>query len=256
MPIFQAFLDESGKFRDKRVVSFCGFCAPVSKLAAFQDEWHSLLRLHGMPELSMKRALRRKVKLGTNTDAHSIEERIDALRPFAECARNHFELGVAIVVDVDAYKDWPIPAKQRFAAGSPNPHYFAFLNAMMCCTKFAGGEERVSLVCDDDKETAMNCYALYRRSREVDPHLRGTLIAITFANDREFLPLQAADLLASICRLEAGRRMHREYYEYMPLFQALTSPIPTVGMKWCQRFFDKEELEKLASKPVRRDLEK
>ena len=71
---------------------------------------------------------------------------------------------------------------------------------------------------------------------------------LPFADDEVFVPLQAADLLSAMCRLEAGRQFHREYYEYLPLFNSLTkrSDDSSDGsmMKWVVRFFDSAELRR------------
>jgi Protein of unknown function (DUF3800) len=245
MAILQVFFDESGKFKDKRVVSFCGLCSPLARIIEFEEEWRGLLRSHGLAELSMKRALRRKIPLGKNIVAASVEERNAALTPFADCIRKHFEMGVAITVDVEAYKKWPIHAKQKFAGGSDNPHYFAFLNGLLTCTRYVRNDDRISLICDDDKETALNCYRIYGHVRKIEPDIKRILVAITFAEDSEFTPLQGADFLASLCRLEAGKLMHRDYYEYMPLFRHLTASSSNGGMKWAVRFYSKEHLDDL-----------
>ena len=44
MAIIFAYFDESGKYHDKKVVTFCGVCASASKIQSFEDDWNSLLR--------------------------------------------------------------------------------------------------------------------------------------------------------------------------------------------------------------------
>jgi hypothetical protein len=198
--------------------------------------------------LSMKKALRHKVKLSSIVAAKSREERSEALSPFAECIRKHFELGVAITLDVNAYKNWRQRDKQKFAGGADDPHYFIFLNALLGCTQHMKADDHLSLVCDDDSGTAINCYKLYQRVRTLDPQIRRSLISITFADDDKFPSLQAADFLASLCRLEGGRMFHRVYYEYMSLFMKLTRFDNSSGIRWVTRFFDSAELNKLSQK--------
>lgn len=249
MAIFQTFLDESGKFKDKRVVSFCGFVSPLARVREFEEEWNGLLRHFGLHCLTMKRALRRKIPFSPNTKAKSAEERNKAFVPFIECIRKHFEMGVAITVDVDAYKKWSPQAKRR-VGGSDDPHYFAFLCAVTGASKYINGQDdKFSLICDDDKATAMNCYRLYSRVKTINPELKRKLVSITFADDDELVPLQAADLLASLSRLEAARQFHRDYYEYMPSFKALTGP--GSGMYWGVSFYDTERLSNLGNQLVK-----
>ena len=212
MTIFQAFFDESGKFKDKRVISFCGLCTPQARVHEFEAEWKGLLTHYGLQSLTMKRALRRKIKFSERIEAKSADERNAVLKPFAFCIRKHFDLGVAVTVDVNAYRDWPLDAKRKIG-GSDDPHYLAFLTALGGCTKYIHGDDRLSVICDDDQGTAMNCYRFYQRVRTVEPDSKNKLASITFADDGEFAALQGADLLASLCRLEAARLFHRDYYE-------------------------------------------
>jgi hypothetical protein len=249
MAIFQAFFDESGKFEDKSVTSFCGLCSPENRVREFEEDWKGLLRNFGLQCLTMKRALRRKIPFSSNTPAKSAEERNNVLQSFAQCIRKHFELGVAITVDVDAYKKWSPQARKR-VGGSDDPHYFAFLCAVTASAKYlTKDEDRFSLICDDDQKTAVNCYRLYSRVKTVHAELRRKMVSITFADDNEFAPLQAADLLASLCRLESARRFHRDYYDYAPSFQALTGP--GSGMYWGVSFYDTERINDLGDKLLR-----
>ncbi len=247
MTIFQAFFDESGKFKDKRVISFCGLCSPPEKVQEFEDDWKGLLRHYGLTSLTMKRALRRKIKFSPTAEAKSVEERNAVLEPFAQCIRKHFELGVALAVDVDAYKKWPLHAKKKIG-GSDDPYYLAFISALLACTKYICDDDRVSMVCDDDQETAMNCYGIFQRARFLHPEYRKKLVSITFADDAEFVALQGADLLASLCRLEARQHFHKDYYEHRSLFRSLTAPSSDGGMKWCVRFYGDKWLDYFQSK--------
>lgn len=244
MAIFQAFFDESGKFRDKKVISVCGLCAPPGKVQEFEDDWKALLRHHGLESLTMKRALRRKVKFSSKVKANSRDERNEVLKPFAECIKKHFEFGIAVSVDVLAYRSLPAPTKKRYGGGE-DPFYFAFLTALVSCDKYLRSEDRVNIVFDDDTSTAVPSYKLYHRVRCLKPEIKRKFIAITFADDKEFIPLQGADFLSSLSRLESGRRFHREYYEYMPLFHLLAREDPERPFTWVGKFYDGDSLRSL-----------
>jgi hypothetical protein len=95
MAIFQAFFDESGKFKDHQVVSFCGVCSPLYRIQEFEEDWKGLLRSYELPCLTMKRALEHTRRLSPQVDKQSAKERNEALTPFALCIRKHFEIGVA-----------------------------------------------------------------------------------------------------------------------------------------------------------------
>ncbi len=103
MAIFSAYFDESGKSHSQRVVTFCGVCASASKIQSFEDDWNGLLRRYEMPYLSMKYALRITRPLSKKVKAQTIRERIDALKPFSECIRQHMDWEFH-AVDVEAYE--------------------------------------------------------------------------------------------------------------------------------------------------------
>ena len=248
--IFQAFFDESGKFKDKHVISFCGLAAPLDKVRSFDDEWNGILRGYGLPYLTMKRALRRNIRFSSAIRANSVQERNEVLKPFTECIRKHFEFGRVVVIDVHAYAAWN-PQARRKVGGSDDPHYFAFLCGVTGITKYLSTEgDRFSLICDDDQSTALNCYKLYSRVKTVTPDVKRKMISITFADDEHFPSLQAADLLASICRQEGARQFHQDYYEYVPTFQNLTGS--GSGMYWGVSFYDADHLNSLGHKLVKR----
>lgn len=244
MAIFQCYFDESGKFKDHQVITFCGLCAPASRVQEFEEDWKQLLRSSEIKALSMKRALRRVRPLSPCINTQSAAERTEVLKPFALCIRKHFEIGVAIAIDVEAYSRLSALAKQKIG-GSDNPFYMAFLCAVMAPSKRLLEEDRISIICDDDQETALNCYKAYRHVKKKQADLHTKLVALTFANDEAFVPLQAADMFASLVRLEARRRFKHEYYEWVSLFQELTHPgsIPS-DLKWVLGFFDADKLEK------------
>jgi hypothetical protein len=245
MAIFQCFFDESGKFKDHEVVSFCGLCSPVSRVQEFEEEWKRLLRSCEIESLTMKRALRHTRRLSPCVDSQSANERCEVLKPFALCIRQHFEIGVAIAVDVKAYQQLSTIAKRKIG-GSDDPQYMAFLSGIMGPSLRLRDEDRMHLICDDDEGTALNCYRLYRRAKIVNPALRDRLVALTFASDKDFAPLQAADMLSSLVRLEALRGFKRAFYEYVSLFHTLTHPSPNPllnTIKWVKGFFDEAKLE-------------
>jgi hypothetical protein len=229
---------------DHKVISFCGLCSPLSRVHDFEEEWQGLLHDYELDFLTMKRALRRTRRLSPRIDKQSATERNESLKLFAICIRKHFEVGVAITVDVQAYRGLSSAAKKKIG-GSEDPHYLAFLCGIMAPSKRLRDEDKISLICDDDEGTAWNGYRLYRRVRRVGPYGKDKIIALTFADDRAFLPLQAADFLSSLARLEALKQFHHEYYEYVPLFQNLTQQGSPTGIKWVIGSFGQEKLKQI-----------
>jgi len=246
MAMFQIYFDESGKFKDQKIVSFCGVCAPVSRMQKFEDEWNGILRRYEMRGLTMKKALRPTVGLSKVIRPESIPQRIESLKPFADCIRENLELGVATAIDVDGYADLSVEAKKRLG-GSDNPHYMAFLCGIVAVTSYVSKDDRISLICDDDEETAWNCYKFYRRVRKIEPGARQRLVALSFADDKEFVSLQAADFLSSLVRLEAYRQFVRRPYDYRRLFEYLTRQGSKASkIRWAVSFYNKEKLNDMS----------
>ena len=91
MAILCAYFDESGKKGDHPAVTFTGVCISQSGLQDFDDAWNELLRLYGLDSLHMAKASRLKEASGPKMPRHqSIDERINALIPFADCINEHF----------------------------------------------------------------------------------------------------------------------------------------------------------------------
>src|SRR5882762_5798103 len=83
MAIVKFFCDESGKHQDHPVVTFCGVAASQPRLQQFDDAWNTLLRQSGLLDLHMKRASGYTIKLSEKITAQTVDERIEALKPFA-----------------------------------------------------------------------------------------------------------------------------------------------------------------------------
>jgi hypothetical protein len=253
MAVMQAYFDESGKWKDQKVVSFCGVSATQPKIQQLDKDWRSLLRRYGMPALHMKEAFRLKRPLGKNVKAQTIPERIEALKPFADVIREHMEIGIVVAVDVGAYKQMSHEAKRRLG-GSDDPHYMAFMTAIMAPVKQLHNDDRLSLVCDDDEATALNSYHFYRRIRKLSREAHTKLVAMSFAHDTEFPPLQAADFIAALARLQAIRMFFNRPYDYHPLFHYMIgNPTPHNAL-WALSFWGKDKLAGLAPKLESRPL--
>jgi hypothetical protein len=245
MAILNSFWDESGKFKDHKVVSFCGVCAAKFRLEKFEEVWNSLLARNQIPYLTMKEVLRTTRKISPSIPAQSVNERIECLKPFARCIFENLELGIVMAVDVEGYNAMT-PKAKRPIGGSDDPFYVAFLRGIMEVSRYAQGDNRVALICDDDEKTAELCYRYYRRVRIVNHTAHNALAAITFADDKSFPALQAADMVASLSRLEAYRRFYRRFYDYKPLFDYLADNHGASSIQWRPVFVDKGKFAELS----------
>jgi hypothetical protein len=217
-----AFFDESGKFKDQDVVTFCGVAAPALQFQQhFANDWLRCLNANDIFSLTAKEAFNSRRPLSEKNPALGLDNRIDSLLPFLACIRKHIHVVTGVAINVKEFKKLPSHYYQLLGN---NPHFTAFLRTILKIIELSAQNHHVSLVCDDEEEMALPMYKMYRRVKLINPAAREQLRAITFADDRFSFGLQAADLIASIMRLEARKRFFGTTYDYEKLFAAISSP--------------------------------
>lgn len=240
-----AFLDESGKFQDREVICFGGVYSYNEHYEEFARERGRILSLNGLEVLSAKVVLNFKRPLSKKNDREGLEKRIEDLKGFIRCIRKHLLVVSGVTVDVAAFKKQPT---HLFEMLGNDPCYAAFAREVLQIIGFCGKEDKISLICDEDEGTAMNFYHLYRRIKLQWPQAKDKFAGITFADDKYLFALQAADLVVSLIRLEAGKRMLQIPYDYEPLFSELNAPASKGENIWQIEisFNDSGTLSKLA----------
>jgi hypothetical protein len=239
MAIFHAYFDESGKHKDHPVVTFAGVCAPQSKIPQFDDAWRGILRHYGLPSLHMLKLSRLSQKVG-KIPPQQASERIECLRPFADCINQHLELGLIQAWDVGGFQS--LSRGARAALGSPDdPYYVAFTRGLIELVDYIQPDDRIALFCDDDLQTAWDCYRHYRGVKKVDGKGRKLAVLLSFADDEYFPALQAADMVAYLARHEAKRRFYGIRYDFAELLDYLTEDQPPGRMQWKAMFADKQK---------------
>jgi uncharacterized protein DUF3800 len=245
MAFLYVYFDESGKKGDHPVVTFTGVCLSQSQLVGFEDAWNTLLCRYELKSLHMAKASRLKEANGPKMPRHqSIDERIDALLPFSDCINEYFELGLMQAMDIKGFNSLTEAAKKGL--GSPDdPYYLAFARGLLEISGHVKENDHICLTCDDDVETAWNCYRHYRALRRVDPDLNSKVASLTFADDEYFPALQASDMVAFLSRLEARRRFYDEYNMYLRLFNHTVKRRGVNRTDWRMMFADELKLKDL-----------
>ncbi|HKW62306.1 MAG TPA: DUF3800 domain-containing protein [Candidatus Acidoferrum sp.] len=214
-----AFFDESGKFKDHKVISFGGVAGFNEEFVPFADDWGNLLYRNGLQVLSAKDAFNARRPLSQKNVRVGIRERVEDLLPFITCIRKHLSVVTGITIDVQAFKKLP---SHFFQSYGNDPVFMAFARALLKVVEFTPNRDKISFICDDEEQVAFPIYRLYRRVKTVYPAARNKLVGITFADDRVLFGLQAADLVAALLRLEAGKKWLHVSYDTRPLFHALS----------------------------------
>jgi len=246
LAIFNAYFDESGKKGDHPVVSFSGVCVPGSKLQEFDDEWRSLLRLYEIRSLHMARVSRLSEKHGPKMPrGQSPTDRIQALKPFADCINEYLEVGMMQAWDVRGFN--ALSERVRRGLGSPDdPYYLAFSRGLMELADYIHSDDHISLICDDDRETALDCYRHYRGMSHAREDVRAKFVSLSFAKDDYFPALQAADMVAFLCRLQARWEFYGDRYDFRALFTYLTTEKGLGYMKWFIMTANEEQIRALS----------
>jgi hypothetical protein len=246
----QVFCDESGKYHNPAdpLIAFSGLCITPDRLSAFDNEWRTLLRSYEIDSLHMERVTRLVEDHGYRfRKGQTAAERTELLFPFADCINKHFEIGFIQAWSLRGFNSIPNDAR-KLLGGSSDPYFLAFIRGLQEVADGMGEDDRISIICDDDVNTALDCYTHYRRIGEADWTIQRKTVAISFANDKHFPALQAADVAAFLTKHEAGWRYEKVPNTWERLFDRLvTVPEPPYGiMRWKGNFADEEQLVKMA----------
>jgi hypothetical protein len=244
----QVFCDESGKHQNDPVIAFCSVVSTEDRLSAFDSDWRSLLRSYEMDYLHMAQASRRAENVGYRMKKEdTIEERTELLIPFADCINKHLEIGLIQAWHVRGFNRLST-AVMKTLGGQRDPYFLAFIRGLTELVHRIGEDDRISIIFDDDRDTAWDCYNHFRAIGEADPEVQKKAVSISFANDRHFPALQAADMVSFLARKEADERFNQVTNIWGSLYGRLTTePQPQYGiMRWLELYADEENLVKLA----------
>jgi hypothetical protein len=248
----QVFCDESGKHQVDPLIAFCAVTATADRLNAFDRDWRILLRSYEIDSLHMARASRLVEDVGYRLrKGQTVDERTDALIPFADLINKHLETGTMQAWDVRGFNQISIAVRKNLG-GSNDPYFLAMMRALMEFIDRTGEDDRISLIFDDDPNTAWDSYTHFRSIEKAEPLVRKKFVAVSFANDKHFPALQAADMLAFLTRHEAAEQFNRIPNMWRRLFDRLTTePKPPYGiMRWFKMFADEQILVDFANESI------
>ena len=238
------YCDESGKHKQQGVTSFAALCVRIEALTDFDSRWNGLLRQYSLDELHMVKVSRLSQKFGSRFKAkQSYGERVELLKPFADCITDLMETGMVSIWDTEGFES--IPDKQRKAlADVRNPYHLAFISGLQMIARYGHADDKIIMVCDDDEQTAWDCYAMYRGLRKSSLHVQKKLKSLSFADSATFPALQAADMIAYLSRQSGEERWNKRLFHFRDLLAYATQKQRPGKMDWKIAYADKESLEK------------
>jgi hypothetical protein len=198
-----AVFDESGKWNDSERVVFAGFVGQQDKWVAFTHDWN--VRLCGdLPLGGRDNPVFHMVELNR---AHRMmtddAEKVKLELLVADLARvicKYVVEGFAHVVSMAEFNALRPEQKKRYK----DPFYYAFEAGVKSITQIGvlRPHDNVMLICDDSEEYSAECLKSYRRLKRLEPDISKRIPCITFADDKYYAPLQAADMYAYCIRAQ------------------------------------------------------
>lgn len=201
MIAIQCRMDESF---DKRIYSVGAVFAKDLGWQCLEDEWAAILKLEGLKYfrtsecLSVSGEFRKFRKQPRLTDV----ERRESCKVMNDLVRA-VDRKVTIVgfsVDMQAFHDVANTPKKREEFGG-TPYYFCYYHAMAMCAEIIRNTPYQMVFGYDEHQQygqlLKDAYSEFKkRSPEFAPHMS----TLTAFNDKHFIPIQVADLAASVVR--------------------------------------------------------
>lgn len=207
LAMLTAFFDDSGTHRKGPFCVLAGYIANADQWKAFSDEWDTELRSE--PKLAHLKMSQANVKDGPfrGWDTLAIERKVTRL---AEIINRHAIGGIAVIVSNEAYRKI---AEGYLPSTMDHPYWLCYSKIVMETLEVYGREgngEKINFVFDTQGEgyerRALLMHDNWREIFEASPY--GNLLgSLTFGNDLELMPLQAADMLAWHVRRHADRKV-------------------------------------------------
>jgi hypothetical protein len=223
----QAYIDDSGNSTNSPIFVFGGFVAPVENWLAFSDEWKAALQTPPILDyFKMKEAARLKDQFDPRK-GWTADLRDQRINEFAEIIHKHADLRVSAAIKYNDFKKYirSIPAVNRgLAADTP---YITALSLLMTAVALSRESlnltDPVDFIFDEqegiEEELAHFWPGIKAKSEKaINKFVRDSFQHMPlFRNEKDFLPLQAADLYA----WQVRRNWNNNRSLYMPPNHAL-----------------------------------
>jgi hypothetical protein len=242
------YLDDSESLRGDEYVCLAGFAARDSAWEEFAQKWARLLIRLNLPPTGDYRFLHVSDFLsGEGVYKESSREfpvRVEIVRHFIGLIRQYIDFGIGVGVDAKALREVTAGDKKRVS-----PLVFCFMRVLRNLIDHSGilsPGEIMSLVLDDSESSAMKLYGTLKTLKRLHPEVRNRVGAITFADDRFFQPLQAADLAACIGIRELKRPNDAWSDAFGSFGVMLRDADPDFGLLYLSELWNRDDLEKNA----------
>jgi hypothetical protein len=192
MAAFQVFCDESGEQSDPLCITFASVVFDVDEIPGFVRKWKELLGQAGIRYLAMKEVAACNGEFSGWKDR--TEDRNELLH---ELSKITFDRSVFNVNSTVGKNHDPVNFKKLKAiiAKIAVSGFEALLKGIVEWSK-SNPEIRCHLIYDISEAYSRDCMGMFNKLRSLNSVYKQRFSAITFADDTECPPLQAADMLA------------------------------------------------------------
>jgi hypothetical protein len=192
MRALRAFIDDSGSGGDSRWFVLAGYLGAVESWGSFDRHWRTVL--DGPPRLDYFKhsEVYRSETQWAGMSLAERDARVDALiEVIGKCALRSIYVQVK-QQDYDEIIKPYTPPQWR------NPYYYLFIGFLSAATmtaKYLADGDRIEFFFDSNREVEKASRTLYGQAMNLR-QLQGRIENIHYKDEKLFLPLQAADLLA------------------------------------------------------------
>jgi len=246
------FVDESGHFADSKYLSLAGYISTDAGWSALSADWSILLEKYSLPGIHMKQIMSSK----GNSPAASwdMPKKLEMLAEFILVIRKYVQAGFGVGMDAGHYRSVvesiKRTAKEQGVSLRPfKPKAFCVARLLSRIMSYCDDLkildpsiiiDPVSLIFDDDRAYAMECYSCVRDVKDADSEVRKRIVSIGFADDEWFYPLQAADILAYATCNELKKRPDDRWKDGNIFTELLRTRDPAYGILYKSEFWDEE----------------
>lgn len=224
--LLHANIDESGKFQDKDVICLTGIITSVNNWRVTTGEWKRTLDVHKIAYLHVKELRRWEGIYAEKKDQWGDAGREEVLADFAKVVKFSMseKRGIGLSVSLDAATWRMLTSEEKRRIGKANLAAFEMFVAGMLYLglHMFPPDFDIGLICDEDEEMAIPTYELLRKAKVANPEAKKRVNSLCFANDKVYLPLQMADLLANSCFREAQRIVSSPESQQGYLYRTMT----------------------------------
>lgn len=214
-----AYADESAT-HEGQVLVYAGYVARIGDWERLTAEWQACL--NDEPKLDyfkMNEAWHRRGKWAVYRRPLDLRQRDFRLREFYRIVSAHVLGGVSIVLPIAEFKA-AIVARPEVPRQQKNKHFFLMYNLMhdlLRSSEHLGLDEPIDFVFDNQsrgKEQIFHAWESFSKGAPIPKRRLGN--APSFSDDKEVLPLQAADFLAWAVRRNAVKFLSKQPEEKFP----------------------------------------